>query len=713
MLIKRRSFIAGTGYNLLPLGPILGREKCGTLAAAIDQLSVGTWSPESVDGFLSTGFFQEDVVIGRVASHIGRGIMAIAATQDDIGRQPLKAKSGDGIVFPAGSGASLIFPSMPDALRTYRWCLAVVRIQPMQRGIEIRMIEVNVGRSSSHCTPSLVVTDNGKLGQLIVGWGGASSDVAFSSAQAEQSLHTDGQTWNCILSFRRNGRQFLSINGKRDMSVPRPTMWSWPQLPEAASNRSLLGGDAKQSGTWAYDTVAFGQTELTEILVSKLEGWAMWRVGQQNDLPRAHAYRHTPPSVDEEDRSASYTFDGVSWSAWGSRLKQNDPTSRIGTPLAPAPNDFVRVFKDDFRTNSVSASSTKGGADKNWFAPGWNLAVGADARLRSPDETPALYRHEAVPQDPGIATGGRLTLSLKYDQGWLAPALYSVNDAGQGRSWAGEKIFRLRCRFPRYDNLPGGFFPAFWSYALAPMFHCEDERVEVDFWEFDGRNGRWLNALASHVHAGIRKGISGHLARDATSYKVWGGNLDEKRLGLGHLEGMSLWDGEWHTWEVRIQNDTTVLAVTLLRGGREVMVELVHCQTPKEYLLRLYLIVNYALRLKDGEPDRLKTHSFDVDFIEVLQRQSTITRVSPPFKAQPTLLRVASTRSVVLCITDVNPGLFDLCFYWYSDGYPRGFTIEPRFMLTQADRGTNLRCMVKVLDAQGQPEMWTDEMEIS
>lgn len=45
--------------------------------------------------------------------------------------------------------------------------------------------------------------------------------------------------------------------------------------------------------------------------------------------------------------------------------------------------------------------------------------------------------------------------------------VYTVNDGGQGYSWAGEKIFRIRCMFPAMEQkqLPGGLFPAFWSYG--------------------------------------------------------------------------------------------------------------------------------------------------------------------------------------------------------------------------------------------------------
>ncbi|WP_313606845.1 hypothetical protein [Rhizobium sp.] len=702
MKISRRNLLIGI-TSPIAIFPFMYADMSLAASDVLGRERGHTWDLKSFPDMLATAFFQEDVAEGPVSAHRARGILPLVASQTVTALRPEKTSSS-GIVFAGGRNSHLRFPNVKDSLKLYRWCLTITRVTtPGNARSFAQVVSVNDGTSAQNCHPKVALEGSQEGSRITVTWHGANGSKTVKASLKDENYIAD--EWNVSLTYRRHGRLFSSLNGVDCGYINDIVNWAWPTIE--GGPESIIGGRRSPDLEWGYDCIVFGQGELTERMVQKIEGWAAWRAGCQAILPLDHPYRHSRPVVDDEDIGPAYKFDESTWLAWGDALRPKETSARLGK-TAQRRSDFQRVFYDDFRSKSIASSSVASGSAPTWFAPGWNPAVGASAQLLPPNAKLKLYEPTTGANGDGREA---MRLSLKYDKSWFAPAIYTVNDAGQGHSWEGEAIFRLRCRMGTYAKVPGGFFPAFWCYALEPLFVRHLERIEIDFWEFDGKNPRWLNGGSSHVHSANLSGLLGHLDKDAKRYKVWAGELTAARLGIEN--DFSPWDGKWHTWEFATDEKLTTLSVSVEKDGREEMVELYRCPTPKEYLERRYAIVNYALRLEDGEPDRSVSHDLDIDFFEVLQRTESLSAYAPPFHALPRIVGKPSAGQSLTCDHGLSNRLKDIWYYWYSDGYPRSVSPNSNFVVQAEDMGKAVRCMVKAVGALGQPEAWSNAIEIT
>ncbi|MEO1704230.1 MAG: hypothetical protein AAFR50_02690, partial [Pseudomonadota bacterium] len=533
-----------------------------------------------VEELIVNGYRAEDVAAGPVLSQPAMGFAPLDAAQPDAALRP--SKSEGAVTFSAGSGQHLVFGRVEDALRSYRWALLIFRVDGADSAQVTELVTVNASTVAGGQTPQLLY--DGRTRRVAASWRGMDRDGTAVVKLTSAPITADGTSWNVALVYRRAGRLYLSVNGQTVVSPPDIATFSAP--PPQRHLISEIGAPDKESATWGYDMMVFGQSELSEAMVQVIEGWAMWRAGRAEDLSAGHPYRATPPTMSDADLGTRYHFDAEAWGALWARNPRQVREAFRGEPL-PGVTDHVPVFLDDFRAARVARSDQIGnGRDAIWYAPGWNGSVGKAARMADPDRAPELYAH-----DPDAQT---LTLSIGYrDQTWLASALYSVNDAGQGHSWEGEAIYRVRVRLPRLAGPPDvGHFPAIpWFYNLEHLFWRTGERIEIDAFEFEGIDPLWINGGSSHVHPGQYPGRFGHLSEDAPRGKIIGDRLD-----------LNIWDGMFHDWEMRIGREVTILG---LDGP-----EIARIETPPEYLERLYMIADYALK-PGPEPDRERLYGME------------------------------------------------------------------------------------------------------
>ncbi len=519
MALRRRTLLMGSAG--LAAGVLLpGRRGAAQPAAQKADIptdaasrSIGAaWSLDRFPELLMTGWFQQDAAEGPIRALTARGMLPLVAkTAGDGSAGPVRAAKGGGIAFRENAGQHLTFDRVGDALASYRWGLIVFRIAGATGTGTSSLVTVNHDARPGGHMPS--VSFQKGIG-IVIQWNGVVARKGVTPFKLiARNLQGDGKAWNCLFFHRRNGRLFARLNGM-DASGPASSAltFSAPRPEEVVTSR--IGDPAAGTPAWAFDRILFGQSELSETTAAKIEADALWNLSRQNALPEGHPFRGRRPLIGEEDFPRRYRYDPAAWKAWGDQLKSIPSGARMGSPRA-AVEGFERVFYDDFRADSVGSSTASPAEDRVWYGPGWNSAVGMDAAMLSPDASLDVYEHDPNPSDPAVRGGGTIDLSLKFSGGWKCGAIYSVNDAGQGRSWAGAKIFRARVKFPRYDKVPGGFFQGFWSYGLEALFWRTGERIEVDFWEADGRDGTYLNGGSSHVHKGMHPGRLGHLEQDA------------------------------------------------------------------------------------------------------------------------------------------------------------------------------------------------------
>ena len=645
------------------------------------------WSPDYFPELFVNLWVQEDLPDGPVAAHPARGFLGHSATEASPTLRPTKIPDEGGVQFAENGGQVLEIPNINDALRTVRNVLMVYRIDGQSgSNNEAILLAVNDIQTSGGKVPRLSFT---KPDTSFILWNGQAGDTATWVVNST-GVVADGNTWNIVSTIRRDGRIYATLNGGDLVENP-----SNPDVPFTGATQfaiGRIGAVTADNPEWAYDLIAELQTELSDAILRKLEGWAAHRRGIQSRLPVGHPYRTKHPVIDADDFPDNYVHDRVAWAAFGVSA-EDDPdrfANRGGTP--PAEPSTIVVFRDDFRADTVVRSNNVPAHHSVWFAPGSNTAIGINAVLNYPTDTPDCYVHHPV--------GQTMTQRLQYDSAqsrWETGTFMSIDNAGTGRAWGGEKI--IEARFKLLQPVIGGLFHGpIWSYGLEHMFNRIGERIEVDYLELDGGGPSWLNSMASHVHSGQFRGRIRHLAADAEAYKVCGFTLNDGNVGFDHNH----WDNAFHTWTFRILSDYTYVILD--------NIEMARVPTPAEYLRRLYLVSSMGYRASLGAGTPGTHYDMVIDYIAVRQPTAQVQSFAAPFTARPTLSGTAQVGEVITCDPKLPAELAATAdFWWYRSGYPIVGQVSGTYTLTAADMGSKIRCMVKAVGATDQPEAWTDE----
>ena len=654
------------------------------------------WSPNIYSEWISTSALQEDAPLGKVAALSSRGTVNKAGlTQQNRDKQPQLSEARNGIEFAANSGQHLSMGVQEDARWNYRWCLFTFRIDGMSgAGDTTVLVDINRGNSAGQSSPKIWYNKETGLNVEYVGQAQSGLDKRVLTTK---DIYIDGKSWNVVVVGMRYGRMYASVNG-REIDIEQPDYFSAPRIREGTT---VIGSTQNDNSAWALDALLLGTTEPSEAMIRKMSGWAAHRLGFEKKLPENHPYYSQHPVLDEEDHPHRYVHDDEAWTQWGQSLqdsvfrKSNAGNKPVNTET------FERVFYDDFRSQRITRSFT--GEGNLWQSPGFNTAVGASIPLALPGTEPDAYAHNAETK--------KQTLSLvPKGNSMVASAFYSVNDMGHGYTWDGPKVIRIRAMFPNIPqkDLAPGLFPAFWSYGTEWLFWRTSNRIEVDWFEFDGKNGQWLNGLASHYHySNLTDNIYAKNNKSANSYKAYGGELTEAKSNIPG--GLYFWDGEYHTWEFVIDNDLTYINVTVPdQNGKDQWVEVGRSKTPATYLERMDIQFDYAL--KDEQPKPIGEQRFTVDFVEVLQKSAQISHFTEPFITIPQISGDASVGSTITCTANLQ-GVKDVRYYWFADGYPLTYSSNASYTLSANEKGTKIRCMVKAVGALNMPEAWSAEWE--
>ncbi|MDQ8206294.1 hypothetical protein QEH52_02160 [Coraliomargarita sp. SDUM461003] len=666
----------------------------------IDIDSKIPWSPNIFPEWITTAYLQEDVAVDQAPPFMTRGTAQLEAVQTKSAQQPHKAEAGAGVEFGANTGDYLETKGLRDARWDYRWTLFTFRIDAATgNGEDTVLIDINSGNQPGMSSPKIWYNKNSGLNIQFSGKLQSGADLRTIQTK---DVYTDGESWNVVVCGIRYGQMFASVNGV-ELST------TTPQLPrystkEVERKKSYIGSRNKDNAAWAYDAILFGLTEPSEAMVQKMTGWAAHRLDFEQKLPHSHPYYAERPFLDAEDFPYRYNHDDVTWNEWGNLSRSKEITRAHAGQPRQTHEDFERVFYDDFRAKRLGDSTASEG--DLWMGFGFNVSVGGAAPLVRPDEKPDAYPYDAENK--------KQILSL-VPQGnkWRGSALYTINDMGYGYSWKGPKIFRIRCMFPEVpqEELAKGLFPAFWSYGIENIHWRTSNRNEIDWFEFDGLNGAWLNGLSTHYHYPYMRGDGNIFAKNKNShnrFKPLGGPLDEKSSKIPG--GIYIWDGQYRTWEFVVTEEMTYVNVSLYdEAGNERMVEVGRVPTPATYLEEVDLQLDYAMKSHNGTgaPKNGERQDFFVDYVEVLQLSSEIEELPAPFISRPTI--TLQDDNTVVCEANVD-GISDLRYYWYADGYPLTYGASNSYKLTKDDIGKNIRCQVKAVGALDNPDAWSNTL---
>lgn len=506
------------------------------------------------------------------------------------------------------------------------------------------------------------------------------------------SLPIDGDinTKQLIVWARRENKIYVRVNGVQ----ATPSYYGgWRPAEESANYISVLGytpANGNRADFIIY-RIMTGQSELNDVQLDKLEGWAAHVYGIP--LPGGHPYEDEPPeSIDANDTPRHYEFDAVDWATFQAAVGS---ATDLGTDkyahrgeAEVAQTGFETVFFEDFKTDPLV---------RNYLGP-------KGSSLYCPLNPPTTVLHNAAAPVKNTTNyrfdhsgDGTLTLRLEDASGqWRSAAFQSVNVNGVGRAWGGRRLLEIKAKFPLLSPPRPGFFPAFWGYNEESYFFQTRPRLEWDNFEYDGINGAYHNQTI-HLHEGNIPYPAEEFVPPSTRQKTIAYELIEAN---GIDPPVDIYDGEFHVWKYWIESDFTYASVDGL--------EICRIPTIPELLERYVLLVDWAYRSAENVATPGQTYDFTIDYVKVMRKATELAEFPAAFSARPTL---AGTPTVPNQFT-LNPRITSdqLQVHWYRDGVPVvNRTDSLTYVLAAGDVGHKIRASVRAMDLIDQPEAWTAE----
>ena len=655
-----------------------GRDARAAGPAQGSQPKAQSWHPGLFPEMIVKSWFQEDLAEGEVASWQSGGVKPVAAVQAEPSLRPTKLPNNGGVLFEKGTKQALTWPADNDAPYLHRWWLVIARCDSAANADakNVSVLCVNGAEGGSvHRQPRVCFRPS--IGTFV-------SQLHDGKPKSEEGqCSTDFGDWNVMVGYRRGFVMQAVVNG-----VKTAGQAIYALAPNRVKSQSFMGDvNNPMRADVAIDCVIIGQSELDDSQIDMLMGWGMWRVGRQSALPGDHPYRQSPPSaVDANNKPARYAFDSAAWASWAAI--GNERYAHRGE-AAPPIRGYTTVFFDDFDSNTV-VDDSKGAQASIWYAPTSLANVGVDANAQRISASPSSYVHDAASHT--------LALRLLNKGRWRTGAFSSVNNNGQGRFW-GKGIFEIRARLPKIAAPRPGFFPAFWAYGKEHLFWRTRNRLETDFWEYDGLDGAYIN-ISQHVHKPKLSYADPHIATGGVHRKIAGYQVDPSN---GFPATIDIYDGEFHTWYAQIEDDYSYFVIDGLEVAR--------VPTRPELAAKKYIMVDFAYDENKGrgQPDPSQTYDMVIDYIRVRQTETDLARVPPAFSALPALSGRASPSQKLTVVPNVVASQIE-CL-WYRDGVPIVGETGTGYELGSQDIGHKIRCHVRAVSVLDQPEAWTPESE--
>jgi hypothetical protein len=337
--------------------------------------------------------------------------------------------------------------------------------------------------------------------------------------------------WHVVVGRRVVGGTYVSIDGGTETFLACNPALNLPNIG-VETPTGQIGDIAARGIQLGVDSLVLGQRFISAADVARLQGWALWRVGAQAQLPPAHDYFAAPPNVvsvavEDPDGEDSIAFPGFTFEDW-SFSNRGDALNRTG---------FVSTFDEDFDfTDAISNHITDGAVGAGpFYTPA--RADTSLAHVRKPTQSDNPY---------SIDTPSILTISMHQNLSgvWFTGMMQTVNTFGQGFS---QHYGYFEARFKLDVGTPVAW-PAFWLYATDPEFYGDSQtRAEIDVVEVYATDPT-RHHLTVHRHTAQRK-QPGHLQAHQSQ-----GDIANMTVApyTGTWGISNFWDGNFHTYGVKM-----------------------------------------------------------------------------------------------------------------------------------------------------------------
>ena len=632
-------------------------------------------------------FDADDVTDGNVSNWQAVGSIANLMSQNNSNLQLVKNSGDNGVTIPAGS--YLECKGERDNLTSYRTAIAVFKVDASAAtGTDEAVIYcANAGdNGAGGNSPKISYRKDEGLRVQIQGRNSSGTQyVVFKT----HDVIADGSDWNVVLFFLRYGKPYLRLNGV-DAGRPLNDTDNFVfERSESVPNSTI--GSSTSSITSIVNYIELSDSMPCEALVQKLEAAAAYKVGKS--LPSGHPYETAEPVVDDTDYPIRYNFDQTAWDTWIATSEASNKLVNHGGVM-PSDSGFHTLIKMDFKDGYPLIDKSDHIIEDipALVGPRYDLGVEITAEIAAVNVSPNMYE---------VDNTGNGTLALGLDNNTTSgntrgSVLATVNQAGTGWFFeGGAKIIKMRYKTSG-DTAPLGAFPAIFAYSEDEIVYRNKPNIEIDITEPDGQDFEYCNIGSSHLHEGQNAGWNGNLSTDADRTKIYGGKLDNALFDVNKPTGnVNLFDGEWRTIELMIDDDFSYYGITGDKGNGEERLEIARTPTPTEYLQNLYLIVDYALKNHGDLLPNQRTEMV-IDYIEVKKKTNTFSQFSLPFTARPSLSGTAKVGQTITCNPNIS-GVDDVIYHWIAGGEPREINRSGQYICNPQDQGKKIRCVVRAV----------------
>jgi hypothetical protein len=317
-------------------------------------------------------------------------------------------------------------------------------------------------------------------------------------------------TWHSLICRRTDDHIYVSVDGAAESSLacyPRAFLDTGAQ---PVGSIGTTTGTGAQTTSIGFDTLLWGQREISASEIAKAHAWALWKRGAEASLDAGSPYLLAPPMMALIDRHVappdSYA-DGYIFPLAG------DPGGWDDTIRGSALNltGYTRTFHDHFTSLSTVTDGLTGAGP--WYAPAHIDTSGAKFRRTTQLPSDTFTLSDATTLQIKMQKLNTDPLSTVYASGHIQSVDSWRNGFTQAVPTGGSSYFEARLAFNGVGTdvdgntvSPAPGWPAFWLYTPLDARDSAATKAEVDIVEAYGDRSPSVNELhiAGHRHAAYR-----------------------------------------------------------------------------------------------------------------------------------------------------------------------------------------------------------------
>jgi hypothetical protein len=400
-------------------------------------------------------------------------IAGVSATQATSVNKPVMSAASGGVTFTGNQ--TLMFPTQSGPTRYFRTV--------------VMLLKANISTASSNDGSLFAINGTGGQGMYMGYHRSSPGPSAFGQWNGDVATRCYGtwgsdSNWQLAVCRRVQGVNGFSANGNTETTSGTNVL-----IARNTSNITGLIGDFRGSAiTWTCKRILVFQNELSNDSLARLQGWAMWSMGVQANLPSDHPYKSAQPTTKRwgnpypliSDAQFAATVISNNWFSDNTLYKQN-----YGNSISSLTTGWSQDFLEDFTSISAIADETAAsGGTATFFAPTIDTTGGSEVSLTT-SQLPTIFTQ----------SGSEIIYTMQKPAGvTYSSALTSINLDGRGYTFNPAKApFYLEYKFRIGLGNAKSLWTALWMKPLSEFYNCTTGHFEFDLCETYNSEGNGQN----------------------------------------------------------------------------------------------------------------------------------------------------------------------------------------------------------------------------